>query len=364
MQKGSKNKRSDLHMASGTFCVSVVHGLERLCALKPHALLPFVSATLEAHCACASDIDRVKVLQVPSFFVMTKLLIAVPISHLIQNAVKSICSSESGIDPEFPSLHSLAACAFLAHSISVDASPDGCVRRQALALFNRNKDLLDCSGYLINAIIDLAINPGTGCENETTAQNVLLMLMTHAAGDAAPGLKLQSRAFINNVSHHPQLNALTLHVLKSRPVVFFCDFFYSVCQLGHTVPPSFHPDIASTLRRAIMIARSDSAIQQATLCYFELSGLEQCAAMAADSQFTSNSSSESNTIAVALVSMDGQNKRLLKSGPCNSPAQPVFMFPVDVVAYATALPSIFQRLPSAAHRALSCLLYTSPSPET
>lgn len=45
------------------FCISVVHILERLCDLKPDSLLPFVAVILESHSACASDNERVKLVQ-------------------------------------------------------------------------------------------------------------------------------------------------------------------------------------------------------------------------------------------------------------------------------------------------------------
>lgn len=45
------------------FCISVANILERLCDLKPDSLLPFVAVILESHSACASDNERVKLVQ-------------------------------------------------------------------------------------------------------------------------------------------------------------------------------------------------------------------------------------------------------------------------------------------------------------
>ena len=58
-----------LRMALDTFCVAIAGALERLCALKPDSLLPFVAVTLDSDRACASDNQRVKLVQVaPIFF--------------------------------------------------------------------------------------------------------------------------------------------------------------------------------------------------------------------------------------------------------------------------------------------------------
>ena len=90
---------------------------------------------------------------------------------LIQTTINAISTCETRNGSEFPSHYSLAACAFLADTIFGDSSPDGRVRRQAIAMFNRNASLLDCSVYLAHAMASVALNP-TGCETGATAQNV------------------------------------------------------------------------------------------------------------------------------------------------------------------------------------------------
>ncbi len=253
---------------------------------------------------------------------------------------------------QFPSLHSLAAAGYLAHIISGDASPDGRVRRQALALLNRNAYLLDCSTYLTLAMVDVALRR-TGCEYEATAQNALVIFMTYSIGDSAPGLKLRLEALVKNTLHHACLNDLALHMLSSRPTSLFCDFFYAMCQLGYVVPPAFQRDIAPILRHAMTTARRDSVIQQAALCYLELIGADKCIAAVVDSLLSAQCSSESNAVAVALASLDCDKKLLLKYHTDHASAQPMFMFSVDLVAYLNALPTFFHSLPSAAFRGLS-----------
>ncbi len=234
----------------------------------------------------------------------------------------------------------------------MDSSPDGRVRRQSLALINRNKQLLHCLTHLALAIVELALGHG-GCENESSAQNAIVFLMSYSANNSAPGLKSRLEAFVKNTSHRPCLNALTLHVLNSRPVLFFCDFFHAICQLGHAAPPSSLADIAPALRRAMTIAKTNTVIQQAALCYFELIGTDACIAFVADTLHSANCSCESYAAAVALASLDCDERLLSKFKSDSSSTQPVNTFSINTISFLNALPTFFHTLPSASLRALS-----------
>ena len=221
------------------------------------------------------------------------------------------------------------------------------MRRQSLALINRNKQLIHCLTHLALAIVELALEPG-GCENESSAQNTIVFLMSYPANNSAPGLKSRLEAFVKNASHHPCLNALTLHVLNSRPILFFCDFFHALCQLGHTAPPaSLADDVASALRRAMIIARTNTVIQQAALCYFELIGTDACIAFVADTLHSVNCSCESYAAAVALASLDCDERLLSKFKSDSLSTQPVNTFSINVVSFLNSLPTFFHTLPSA-----------------
>ncbi len=275
-----------------------------------------------------------------------------PHTHIsIQSIVDSTSNSEL-IEGQSPSLHSLATSSYLAYNVSWDPSSDGRVRRKALALFNRNKGLLYCSRHLTLAIIELALN-ATECEDEPIAQNVLVTLMMHAASNSAPDLELQFGAFLENASHKSRLNALTLHVLNSRSVPFFCDFFYALSLLGHSAPAECQASVVPALRCAIMTARNDSVIKQAASCYLKLVGTEKCTAEVAESLLSAARSTESTAVAVALVHCHSDRAQRSKPQPEKSSIKHAPRFPVDVVAYSAALPSFFCRLPSAALRALS-----------
>lgn len=277
---------------------------------------------------------------------------AFPHTHIsIQSIVDSTSNSEL-IEGQSPILHSLAISSYLAYNVSWDPSSDGRVRRKALALFNRNKGLLYCSRHLTLAIIELALN-STECEYEPIAQNVLVTLMMHAASNSAPDLKLQFGAFLENASHQSRINALTLHVLNSRPVLFFCDFFYALSLLGHSAPAECQGSVVPALRRAIITARNDSVIKQVASCYLKLVGTEKCTAEVAESLLSAARSTESTAVAVALVHCHSDRAQPSKPQPEKSSIKHVPRFPVDVVAYSAALPSLFCRLPSAALRALS-----------
>jgi len=334
----------------GAFCLAVVDALEQNCSLEPACLLPFVTAILESHSACSSANDRVKHVQVPFMLCATTSTSIFLILPLIQTTINAISTCETRNGSEFPSHYSLAACAFLADTIFGDSSPDGRVRRQAIAMFNRNASLLDCSVYLAHAMASVALNP-TGCETGATAQNVFVALMTHAAGIAAPSLKLRLGAFVTNASYAPCLNALTMHVLASQPPPFFCDYLYALCQLGHAVPPAFQPKIEPTLQHAITIARSDAVIRQAALCYVRLLGTDHCSAVVTDTLAAALCSPERTAVAIALAALDVNDPCISNIRSDDGSINPTFLF--DVVAYTNYLPSFFHSLQSAALRSLS-----------
>jgi hypothetical protein len=206
------------------------------------------------------------------------------------------------------------------------------------------------------AIINLASHP-TECENQAIAQDALAVLLTHASGSAAPDLKSRLQAFLKDASHYSRLNALTLHVLNSRSVPFFCDFFHALSLLGHAVPAEFQVYVAPALRRAIMTARCHAFIQKVASCYIELIGIEMCIAAVADSLISAKGSTESLAVAIALASFDSDRTRLPKSDPDNPSITFAPLFHVDIVAYAATLPSLFCSLPSAALRGLSLQIF-------